>query len=327
MRPRMLLAEPVRLQGPEARAAQVTRLRADFPGWQVDEAEAADDSAYPWHEVEALTCMDFPAVGVAAMPRLRLVQTVTTGVERLPVAELDAAGVRVCNAAGTSAPEIAEFVLARILEDAKRLGPIREAQAEHRWWPAYGESVRGAALLLVGFGAINQAVAELARAFGMTVRVARRSAARPLPDGVAEQGALTDLGRLLAGARYVVCALPETPATMRLLDAEAIDRIADGALLVNVGRGSVLDEQALAAACASGRIRAALDVFDEEPLPAGSPWWSTPGVAVSAHCASVPGEALRAVADLFVQNLRRLLDDAPLTNQVAGPAGPRQEFT
>ncbi|WGX95535.1 NAD(P)-dependent oxidoreductase [Nocardioides sp. L-11A] len=321
------MAEDPGLLGPGVRAAQLDRLCRQLPGWQVDDAEAlASDTAYPWPDVRALSCLTLPAVDLRRLSGLRYVQAVSTGVEHLPVAELAAAGVRVCNAAGTAAGEIAEFVLARILADAKRLAQARDAQAERTWRPVYGEGLRGAELLLVGFGAINRAVADLAGAFGMTVRVARRTpAADPLP-GVADQRGLGELAGLLAGARYVVCALPDVPGTTHLLDAAMIDALPDGALLVNVGRGSVLDESALAEACASGRIRAALDVATVEPLPPSSPLWSTPGIAISAHCASVPARALARAGDLFATNLCRLRDGVPLINQVAGPTGAVKEF-
>ncbi|MCR1784330.1 D-2-hydroxyacid dehydrogenase [Nocardioides carbamazepini] len=327
-RPRVVVAEDPGLLEPGIRAAQLDRLARELPGWQVDDAEAVGRSAaYPWADVRALSCLTLPAVEPGRLTGLRYVQAVSTGVEHLPVAELAAAGVRVCNAAGTAAGEIAEFVLARILADAKRLAQARGAQAERTWRPVYGEGLRGAELLLVGFGAINRAVADLAGAFGMTVRVARRTPAGLLPPGVVEQRGLDALADLLAGARYVVCALPGVPDTAQLLDASAIDALADGALLVNVGRGSVLDETALAAACASGRIRAALDVVAVEPLPRSSPLWGTPGIAISAHCASVPGRALARAGDLFAANLRRLLDGVPLINQVAGPVGAVEELS
>ncbi|WP_244931498.1 NAD(P)-dependent oxidoreductase [Nocardioides sp. W7] len=324
MRPRLLLAEADGLHRPGARAAQVDRLAREFPDWRIDDDRTVlRDPAYPWGEVRAMTCLELPSVGLSALTGLRLLQSVTTGVEQLPLDELEAAGVRVCNGAGTAAREIAEFVLARILEDAKRLPDAWQAQAARRWQPTYGEGLRGAELLLVGCGAINRVVAELAAAMGMTVRVARRDVAGDPPAGVVEQRALADLPDLLGRARYIVCALPEVRATTNLLDGAAIAAIADGALLVNVGRGSVLDEVALVRACASGRIRAALDVFETEPLPATSPWWSAPGVRISAHSASVPARALSEVGDLFALNLRRLLDGVPLVNQVAGPTDPR----
>ncbi len=325
MPPRIVLGGTLQTYPPEGRERWVARLGEEFPGWQVDLAESASTVLdYPWHEVRAMTCLDLPARGVPA--NVALLQAVTTGVEHLPLTQLARSGVHVCNAAGTAAREIAEFVMSRILEDAKRLPVLRAAQAEHRWQPAYGEGLDGSELLLVGFGEINRSVATLARAFGMTVRVVRRDPGREQPEGVVEQRGSADLVHLIGLARYVVCALPQTSATTALIDHAVVDGIRDGALLVNVGRGSALDEEAVRAACASGRIRAALDVFDTEPLPTSSPWWTTPGVSISAHCASVPALAMNGVEDLFIGNLHRLLAGAPLINQVAGPTGPIKEF-
>lgn len=288
-------------------------------GVVVDSGEALTKPDYPWDEVVALACLEFPDVPVDRLPALRYLQSLTTGTERLPVAALAARGVAVCNAAGTAAPEIAEFVLARILADAKNFEQLATAQRERRWHQAYGEGLAGAELVLVGFGAINARVAELAHAFGMRVRVVRQRTTGPVPPGVQSQHAITELAQVCSRARFIVSALPERPATIGLFHAGVVAALAPGALLINVGRGTVLHEDAVRQACAAGRLRVALDVFAAEPLPPDSPWWTTPGVQVSAHCASVPSRALAQVEQIFLDNLHRLSAGVPLTHQVAGP--------
>ncbi|WP_300681904.1 D-2-hydroxyacid dehydrogenase [Nocardioides sp.] len=315
---RILVTEP--LMGPRRPRSALLRerLEREFEGWSVDGVEQLT-ADYRWEEVEALACYAFPPVAVERLSGLRLLQSVSTGVEHLPLEGLRAHGTRICNAAGTSAAEIAEFVLGRILEDAKRFDEIRAAQHEHRWEHLYGESLRGAELVLVGFGALNQRVAELAAVLGMVVRVVRRAPGGDLPPGVVEQCGVDQLPRLAAAVRYLVSAVPQTPETTALIDAAVIDALPAGALLINVGRGNAVDGPALRRACAAGRIRAALDVFETEPLPPESPWWTAPGVRVSAHCSSVPDAALVQVEELLVQNLHRVLAGQAPLHQVAGP--------
>ncbi|CAM3471619.1 NAD(P)-dependent oxidoreductase [Nocardioides dubius] len=324
---RLALLEPAGLHAPGARERLVARLRERLPDWQIDawadgEQPPAD---YPWDEVRAATCFDLDGEQANRMTGLQLLQSVTTGVERLPVAESAARGVAVCNAAGTAAREIAEFVIARVLADAKRLGELAAAQRERRWLAGYGEAAHGAELVLIGFGPICQRIAGLAAGLGMTVRVVRRTPGPRPGDGVVEEVAFAELPRLLGEARYVVSAVPETPETIGLFDAELLARIADGALLVNVGRGSLVDEPALVAECRSGRLRAALDVVAVEPLPADSDLWAVPGLEISGHCASVPTRALAAVGELFLDNVLRLQAGESLRNQIAGPTGDEKE--
>ncbi len=324
--PRILVQQAVVGHRPKAWQDLAAQLRADLPGWEVDLwKQGADLTAYRTDDVVALLAMDGAADDVVRLPRLRYFQAATTGVEHLPIAELAAAGVQVSNAAGTAATEIAEFVLARLLEDVKQLPALATAQGDRRWRQLYGEGLAGSDVVLVGFGAINQAVARLLAAFGAKVRVVRRTPSETPAPGVLEELADHRLADLLPGARHVVCSVPETARTRGWFDAEMLALIGDGALLVNVGRGSLLDEAALRRECASGRIRAAVDVFAVEPLPPVSELWATPGLRISGHCASVPSRALDHVASMFRENLTRLLAGDHLINQVAGPVGLSKE--
>ncbi|CAM3148974.1 NAD(P)-dependent oxidoreductase [Prescottella defluvii] len=317
-RPSLLVREPAGPRSAERIARFVAALAAEHPQFRVLTWDrAADDGVL--ESCRVLLTQQLRLEELDAVPHLRFVQSQTTGVDHLPLAELEKRSVRVANAAGTSATEIAEFVLARILEDAKRLPELAAAQQHSRWTPMYGSGLRGAEVLLLGFGAINQEVARLLSVFSASVRVIRRRPSdRPGPGVVAEHSD-SDLDDLLSRAGVVVCAVPDGPETRGLLDARRLARLRDGALVVNVGRGSVLDEAALAAECAAGRIRAALDVFTVEPLAEASPLWSTPGIRISAHSASVPARALEGVERLFRTNLTRFLRGEHLVNQVAGP--------
>ncbi len=273
--------------------------------------------------------LDLP-LGVAEVaPRLRWVQAAGTGVGHLASAGLAEAGIRLANGAGTSADEIAEHVLARILEHWKRLPELARAQQERDWRPLYGRRLAGSVVVVVGWGAIGRAVGERLAALGVVVRVVRRSGR---PDAVTDAAADTVVGpdavadvvvgpdglsSVLAGADAVVLAVPETASTVGLLDRTALAALPPGALVVNVGRGSAVDESALDAALASGHLGgAALDVFAVEPLPAGSPLWTRRGARLSAHCASVPAETARRVHALLRENIVRWLQNEALINEI-----------
>lgn len=324
------LLYPGRLHADGAEGPALERLRARHPGVEFHrapyDAEAAlaagsapsgltAEVVAALGRAEAVLCLDLPAPVLELAPRLRWVQSAATGVERLPLAALRAAGVVVSNAAGTAAPEIAEFVLARILEDRKRLPELAALAAERAWRPVYGAGLSGVPLGLVGFGAINRRVARLAAAFGMEVHVCRRRGGPP-PEGVRRVHPLPELNTMLARCEIVVAALPETPETIGLLGREALAALPRGALLLNVGRGSAVDEPALLDALARGSLRAVLDVAAREPLPPGDPLWDAPGVRISAHCSSVPSAGVERVLELFGDGLSRWEAGEAPTHQI-----------
>ncbi len=190
------------------------------------------------------------------------------------------------------------------------------AQGEQRWDALFGGQLAGRTLGLIGYGAINQAVATRAATFDMTVLATRNRAAEP--EAPVERFFRPDeLHEMLGRCDAVVAAAPETPATMGMVGAAELSAMRPGAFFANVGRGSLLDEAALIDALRDGRLAAAaLDVASVEPLPADHPLWDAPNVYLSGHCSSSPGALFRNLHELFRQNLARLLDGRPLLNEV-----------
>jgi phosphoglycerate dehydrogenase-like enzyme len=193
------------------------------------------------------------------------------------------------------------------------------ADKAERHWPdrvaPVGE-LEGRTLLILGLGGIGRRTAELASAFGMRVLGVKR---RPdgQVDGVEEVHPPSALPKLLPQADAVVVTLPGTRETAGLLDAEALDSLPRGALLVNVGRGAVVDEAALVERLRSGQVGgAALDVFATEPLPASSPLWALDNVIVSPHMAALSARENERIVELFRDNLRRLIAGQPLRNRI-----------
>ena len=259
---------------------------------------------------------------VRRAPRLEWVQGRNAGageqfgaaLELADPGELDR--ITVTTSSGVHAGPLAEFAIFGLLAFAKDLPTLQRDQRE-RHWPAgqtpVGE-LRGQTLLLVGVGAIGTETARLASAFGMHVIAVKRSLEGGVPH-VDELHPVSELRALVGRADGIVVTLPATDATRGLLDAETLAAVKPGAVLVNVGRGAVIDEAALVERLQDGTIKgAALDVFAEEPLPPDSPLWELENVIVSPHgIALVEAEEPRIV-ELFIDNLRRRRDGKPLRN-------------
>ncbi len=244
-------------------------------------------------------------------------------------------GVVFTNSAGIHGPPIAETVVAMILHFARGLDLAVRAQAEGRWGSRafFSEDspvfeISGTTVGIVGFGGIGREVGRRLRALGAHVVGLRRTAAadRALPDpegfevlgGFGSEG----LGRLLEMSDVIVIAAPETEATRGLFDADRLRTCRPGTVLVNVARGSIVDETALLEALRSGHLRgAALDVFQVEPLPAASPLWGMSNVLITPHVSGVSRRFWEREVDLVVENLRRLVSGATLRNRVSLDAG------
>jgi phosphoglycerate dehydrogenase-like enzyme len=196
-------------------------------------------------------------------------------------------------------------------------------QQEGVWRPVMGTSLSGRTLGIVGYGAIGSAAAERAKAFGMKIAAFRR---RPeLYDGNglvdASYGA-GQLSALMAASDYVLAALPLTPETKGLIGEAEIAAMKPTAVILNVGRGPVIDEPSLIRALESGKIRgAALDVFNQEPLPSDHPFWRMPNVLLSPHTADRVEGFLEPAIDCFLENLERFRKGEPLQNMVDKHAG------
>jgi phosphoglycerate dehydrogenase-like enzyme len=245
------------------------------------------------------------------LPRLRLIQLMSAGAERI-IPHVPA-GVTLCNARGAPDPAVAEWIMAVILAQVRGLPAFCAAQQRGTWEFTETGPLAGQRLLIVGYGSIGEAAERLLTPFGVTVeRVARR--ARP---GVADPD---ELPAMLPRADIVVLLVPVTPATLALADARFLSLMHDGALLVNAARGSIVDTAALLAELRSGRLRAALDVTDPEPLPPGHPLWSAPGLLLTPHVAGATTQTLPRALAIVRDQLARYAAGEPLRN-VVGPQG------
>jgi phosphoglycerate dehydrogenase-like enzyme len=256
-------------------------------------------------------------------PRLEWVQARNAGAgeqlrQALELAPEEARRVNVTTSSGVHAGPLAEFALFGLLAFAKDL-PTLLADQRERHWPADQRPVgelRDRTLLIVGLGEIGSETARLAQAFGMRVLAVKRNASGSVPH-VDELHPASELPTLVAQADAIVVTLPLTDATRGLLDADTLAAVKPGAVLVNVGRGAVIDEAALAERLQDGTFAgAALDVFAEEPLPEDSPLWRLDNVIVSPHNVALVEAEEERVVDLFIENIRRRRAGEPLRNEL-----------
>ena len=228
--------------------------------------------------------------------------------------EMRAKGVPVTHSPGANAPEVAELAFAGLMWAAKRLNEFREGQRAHRWDKLMLPGLSATTVLIVGLGAIGSRVAHYARAFGMTVHGIRRSP-EPVP-GVDRQGVLADFAAFLPDADFVVLAVPIADDTAGMVDRAALARMKDTAVLVNVGRGALVDVDALRDALATGGIAAAfLDVMPVEPWPAESDLWDIPNLFITPHNGSLSPLYAERVAELWLENLKRYRAGEPLLHR------------
>jgi phosphoglycerate dehydrogenase-like enzyme len=264
-----------------------------------------------------------------AGPTLRWVHTGTAGVGALLYPEMRTADVILTNSAGIHAPPIADTVMGMILHFARGLNHVVRAQARSVWDTTPFEraidgsifELAGATLGLIGLGGIGNEVATRAIALGMHVSAVRRSDA-PGPEGVTMLRGDDALRQLLEASDVVLVALPSTDATRGLLDRTALEKLGRNAILINVSRGDIIDEDALIDVLREDRIRgAALDVFRIEPLPPESPLWQLPNVLITPHISGTTPRFWEREAALILDNIARYLSSKPLRNVVDKQAG------
>jgi phosphoglycerate dehydrogenase-like enzyme len=303
-------------------AERLQHFRAALPGLEflVPEGETlpagierAEGAAIGW---------DAPPIDavLAAAPRLRWLHQRGAGIERIAVPSLIASDVVVTNGSGNHAPNIAEHVLGLMLAFARQLPGLIRAQQASRWEPPVASHVfelSGQTLAVIGIGAIGSALAARAAALGMTVVGVRRSAGGPLPSGVGQVLGIDQIDAALAQADHVAIALPLTAETRALFSAPRFAGMKRGAYLYNVGRGAIVDQEALLAGLRSGHLAGAgLDVTDPEPLPPESPLWREPGVVITAHSSGNTPRSYERYQRLLLDNLGRWMRGEALLNVV-----------
>lgn len=290
------------------------RPHAEPPPWAVGRAGERREALA---RAEVLIQLHTPKDLMHLAPRLRWLQGIGAGVDQFAVAGVTRDRVVVTSASGVSAGSMAEFVIGRLLQIWKRFPEAEAHQRKHEYVRTYGRSFAGSVIGIVGLGSIGTAVSKRARALGVRVLGLKRSATSGGGGDADELFGPGQLHEMLARCDAVVVTAPATPETHHLIDRAALAAMKPGAVLVNVARGSLVDEAALLEALGLGHLAAAaLDVFETEPLPADSPIWDVPNLWVSAHSSVSVDRYVDDVFDLFEENLRRYVSGKPLINEV-----------
>lgn len=320
--------ERVRAVSPQLRVVYEPGLLAPprYPADHTNMITRSPEDEARWRELlaEAEVLFDFDHTHRQDLPelapRLRWVQATSAGIgqfvrrmgydTRIP-------GAIFTTASGVHARPLAEFCAMAMLMFSRNLWQMQRLQAGRRWERFGATDLAGRTLGIVGVGRIGVEVARLGKALGMTVLGVKRSAAggRPADLSCDELCGPEGLRDVLRRAEYLVLITPHTAETEGMLGAGELALLPPGAVLINIGRGSVIDEGALVDALRDGRLGgAALDVFATEPLPAESPLWDMPNVLISPHSASTSDRENARLTDLFCDNLRRYLAGEPLRN-------------
>jgi phosphoglycerate dehydrogenase-like enzyme len=218
--------------------------------------------------------------------------------------------------AGVHAEPLAEFAVFGVLAGAKQLPRLQQQQRDRQWPGRWAMGlVSSQTVVVVGLGSIGRRTAEKLSALGARVLGVHRRIVEV--DGIERVYPMELLAEAVSQADAIVLCLPGTDATFEVVDDAVFDRVKPGATIVNVGRGTVVDEVALVGALSDGRLGfALLDVFSVEPLPASSPLWRLPNVVIAPHTAALNPAEDRSIAELFAENARRFLDGEPMINRV-----------
>ncbi len=242
-----------------------------------------------------------------------LVQSQSIGYEE--VADLLPDGLAFANAASVHESSTAELAVALALASQRRLPAFVHAQDEGRWAPEFAQSLADRRTLLLGFGGVGKAIAARLAPFEVEVTAVARSSR--VEDGMPVHG-VDELPELLGTTEIVIVSLPGGDETRHIVDDAFLSALPDGALVVNVGRGPLIDTEALVEHVSRGRIRAALDVTDPEPLPADHPLWTLPGVLISPHVGGASSAMEPRIARLVRTQIERMQAGEPPLNVVIG---------
>jgi phosphoglycerate dehydrogenase-like enzyme len=257
------------------------------------------------HETLPLTQRFYDAM--AHSPRLRWAHVHSAGADRDIYLRLQARGVALTTSPGTNAHVVAQSVLAAVLSLARRFPLLREAQGRHQWQPLIQSGLPpdlgGQHATVVGWGSVGQHVARYLDVFGVRTTVVRHRHTQEGCDGpVVTYG---EIDSVLPGTDWLILACPLTTQTRGLIGAQQLGLLPRSAHVINVARGAVIDEHALAAALRGGQLAGGyLDVFEHEPLPAGSPLWDLPNTLVTPHSAGFSAGNEARVDDVFLGHLR-----------------------
>ncbi len=304
----------------EAHFGILDELKAEIPDLEI--AIELDPAKVMAAVADAEVVYGLPSAAlVKAAPKLRWIQSSAAGVEYIArIPEVVESDIVVTNTRGAHGPSIGEHTFALLFALTRHLPECFERQKAHRWdrTDLYrsAREMKGSTMGIVGYGAIGRAIARRAAAFEMDLLAVDAEAVDP-DEQVEEVWPVSRLGDLLKQSTVVVVTAPLTPETHHMIDAVMLARMRPDAYLIVVSRGGIVEESALAAALHEGRLAgAAIDVAEQEPLPADSPLWDAPNLIITPHLAGASSEKERRCVEILKANLLRYRNGEPLLNEV-----------
>lgn len=302
--------------------AQVERIRRALPDVDVVDVREQEHAAQALASADVALATRMTADSLATASALRWVHSTAVGVGALPLSALAARGIPVTNTRGVHAEMIAEHALAMLLGLRRQFPAAASHRADRTWGQREMSTVvmprlAATTVLVLGLGAIGERFATFASAMGMRVIGIRRDVTQSQVPGVQRAKPLSALRDLLPIADAVVLALPHTPETHHVLGAAELALMKPSAMVINIARGTLIDEAALADALIAGRLGGVgLDVFTREPLDADSPLWTTPRTILTPHTSAFDGDYWTPAVDLFLANWQHFVNGEPLQNRV-----------
>ncbi len=258
-------------------------------------------------------------------PKVRWVHSLSAGVEKVLIPDFIDSAVPLTNARGVFKRSLAEFAVLGMLYFTKRVRRLVESQRAHKWDDFSTEFLENKIMGIVGYGEIGRECALLAKPLGVKIYAVRRNPSRSANDPLLDKiFASADISKMLGEIDVLVAAAPLTPETKHMVGESVFRAMKPSAIVINVGRGPVVDEEALVCALAEKRLGgAALDVFETEPLSSGSPLWDMENVLISPHCTdrTTHPDWLDLSMQCFVDNFHRYVKGQPLENIVDKKAG------
>jgi phosphoglycerate dehydrogenase-like enzyme len=304
------------------------RLQGDFPDLTVVQLSSYETVPQEIADADVFIGWSLTPAQFLAAQQLRWIHSPAAAVHQLMFPELINSSVVVTNSSGVHGPVVAEHAIALVLALAKRLPRAMQYQVKKEWaqqqlWDEQPRprEVAGSTVIVVGMGAIGREFTTRAKALGMRVLAVRENPSKGAEGADAVHSNL-ELDAILPQADYVLLCTPVTPATQSLMNQERLEKMKPEAYLINVGRGTLVDESALIPALMAHRIAgAALDVFVEEPLPPESPLWSVENLLITPHTAAVTEKLWERHYQLIAENLKRFLGGQPLLHVIDKHSG------
>lgn len=298
---------------------EISRVAPDLEVIQYEGNEPLDDATLSRVTLAFFSADTWPdrsrgiVLSILKAPRLKWLQTFSAGIDSQFFSDLMARGVRLTTASGATASPIAQTVVLYMLALSRDLRAWMRAQDRREWERHTFDELDGASLAVVGMGPIGLEIARLGAALGMSVEAVRR---RPTGDEPCPTHTMDHLDAVLSRSQWVACALPLTDDTRAIFDADRFASMPRGSRFLNVGRGELVDEDALVAALRSGHLAGAgLDVFAVEPLPPDSPLWQMDNVIITPHNSGTSTSTGGRATSIFLDNLGRWTRGEPLCNE------------